>query len=148
MPADCQLTKAGVPHRVATELLESLKSRNRAAAPSEATCCTDHVLSGLGASSDLRLDLMIGPTRLHKHPSPRCADTSGHAAKRYTWRPDGGMAHRRASAGRGSLSACYSAIGSQISSAISMTRSGSACPGSLGVRTSPTQTQMASLSRR
>jgi hypothetical protein len=24
---------------------------------------------------------MIGSTRLHKHPSPRCADTSGHAAE-------------------------------------------------------------------
>ena len=41
-----------------------------------------------------------------------------------------------------------SAMGSQISSATSMTRSGPAWPGSLAARTSPTQTQTASLSRR
>jgi hypothetical protein len=44
--------------------------------------------------------------------------------------------------------ACQSAMGSQINSATSMTRSGPAWPGSLGVRTSPVQTQTASFSRR
>jgi len=39
---------------------------------------------GLRVSAVLRSPLrpMIRPTRLHKHPSPRCADTSGHAAIR------------------------------------------------------------------
>ena len=54
----------------------------------------------------------------------------------------------RARSSRRDRRARYSAIGSQISSATSSTRSGSGCAGSAGARTSPTQTQTASLSRR
>ncbi len=43
---------------------------------------------------------------------------------------------------------CQPAMGSQISSATSMTRSGPGWAGSLGVRISPVHTQTASFSRR
>ena len=97
--------------------------------------------------------------RLHRRPThslgTKCRrarePASSHAAE-YA----GGLVARRdrvprpGGAGRpeAALASGQSAMGSQISSATSTTRSGSAWPGSPGVRTSPVHTQTASFSRR
>jgi hypothetical protein len=79
-------------------------------------------------------------------PARRFSNVEGHAKLAF-WIPRMGQCSRMSpeKVGRPRF---QSAIGSQMSSATSITRSGSDWFGSVGARTSPTQTQTTSLRRR